>query len=61
MYRKVGLPADSFTIFDKVDVNGPNSLETFAVLKQVAKEGHDAAVLDILSGRSASERRDGGG
>ena len=30
-------------------------------LSTTPKEGHDSAVLDILSGRSASERRDGGG
>ena len=40
IYHKVGVEYGVFPAFDKVLVNGPGSLETFAVLKTSAK-GHD--------------------
>ena len=50
MYHKVGLPdpTPSLTIFDKVDVNGPEQPETYAVLKGGATAGHDAG-FDVSS------------
>jgi len=47
MYHKVDLPVGSFPIFDKVTVNGPGTLEAYAVLKQGAKSGHDAG-FDVM-------------
>ena len=46
MYLKMGVKADAFPVFDKVDVNGPDSLTTFAILKDKAK-GTDHAGSDI--------------
>jgi len=40
IYHKVGVAAGTFPTFDTAIVNGPGTLETFAVLKGKAK-GHD--------------------
>lgn len=40
IYHKIGVPYGTFPTFDKALVNGPGSLETYAVLKTNAK-GHD--------------------
>mmetsp|Transcript_18869 Transcript_18869/g.48230 ORF Transcript_18869/g.48230 Transcript_18869/m.48230 type:complete len:88 (-) Transcript_18869:322-585(-) len=47
MYHKIGLPDGAFPILDKVIVNGPGTLEAYAVLKNEAKVGHDAG-FDIM-------------
>jgi glutathione peroxidase len=51
MYHKVGLPEGSFPIFDKIDANGPQQPETYAVLKNGATTGHDAG-FDVSAPRS---------
>jgi len=33
MYKKIGMPHGSFPIFDKVDVNGPESLPLYRFLR----------------------------
>lgn len=46
IYHKLNLPFGAFPTFDKVVVNGPGALETYAVLKAAAK-GHDTG-FDIM-------------
>ena len=40
LFHKIGLPPGSFPVFDKVDVNGPGTVEPFTLCKDKAK-GHD--------------------
>jgi len=42
-----GTSTPGFTVLDKVDVNGPGTLEAYAVLKTGANRGHDAG-FDIM-------------
>jgi|Transcript_36784 glutathione peroxidase len=47
MYKKVDLPHGSFPVFDKVDVNGPNSLPAYRYLKKFAPKLPGCAGCDI--------------
>ena len=42
MYHKMGVEPDAFPVFDKTIVNGPGTLEAYAILKTGATSGHDA-------------------
>lgn len=47
MYKKVGLAYDAFPVFDKVEVNGPDSLPLFTFLKKRAPKLPHCAGCDI--------------
>mmetsp|Transcript_74061 Transcript_74061/g.123701 ORF Transcript_74061/g.123701 Transcript_74061/m.123701 type:complete len:87 (+) Transcript_74061:640-900(+) len=47
MYKKMGLAYGTFPVFDKVEVNGPNSLPLYRFLKKRAPKLPGCAGCDV--------------